>query len=124
MLHRRHPILHPVPPSPSRQHHDTLGTTSFTGTPLPPTSSHTSGPGRPASNPAHEELDAGTKAILYDPGLNRPGRSSMSKGTNIDWDIAESRKNLTDRVGMGLRNVRHGMKDALRMDRSVNLVWK
>lgn len=24
---------------------------------------------------------------------------------------------------MGLRNVRHGMKDALRMDRSVNLVW-
>ncbi|OXH39368.1 etoposide-induced 2.4 mRNA [Cryptococcus neoformans] len=123
MLHRRHPILHPVPPSPSRQHHDTLGTTSFTGTPLPPTSSHTSGPGRPAFNPAHEELDAGTKAALYDPGLNRPGRSSMSKGTNIDWDTAESRKNLTDRVGIGLRNVRHGMKDALRMDRSVNLVW-
>lgn len=48
----------------------------------------------------------------------------MSKGTDIGWDTAESRKNLTNRMGMGLRNVRHGMKDALRMDRSVNLVWQ
>lgn len=47
----------------------------------------------------------------------------MSKGMDIGWDIVESRKNLINRMGMGLCNVRYGMKDVLRMDRSVNFVW-
>lgn len=122
MLHRRHPISHPVPPSASRQHH--LGTTGTTGIPIPPTSSRTSAPSRLASNPAHWELKGGPKRPLYDHELNRSGGSSRGNGTNVDWDIAESRKNFTNWVGMGLHNIRNGMEDALRMDRSLNLVWK
>ncbi|KIR67231.1 etoposide-induced protein [Cryptococcus bacillisporus CA1873] len=121
MLHRRHPISHPVPPSASRQHH--LGTTGTTGIPIPPTSSRTSTPSRHASNPAHWELNGGAKRPLYDHELSRSGGSSRGNGTDVDWDIAESRKNFTNWVGMGLHNVRNGMEDALRMDRSLNLVW-
>ncbi|KIR74378.1 etoposide-induced protein [Cryptococcus deuterogattii CA1014] len=117
MLHRRHPIPQPVPPSASHQHH--LRTIGTTGIPIRPTSSRTSTPSRLASNPAHWELDAGAKRPLYDHELN----SSGGNGTDVDWDIAESRKNFTNWVGMGLRNVRNGMEDALRMDRSLNLVW-